>query len=208
MTEAIGFAAAMWPRAWLGLFGHDPGMLATGAAYLHAAGPFYGFFGLGLALYFASQGAGKLRWPLFAGFARMLVALGGGWLALRATGSLQWLFLALGLGMLLYGVLVTVAVTSGSLAGARRTARARQPRRTEVRRESFVVDHALLRDRDTDSRARGNRRVAAASRTRSPARSAAATRARAAPPQEHAARRVAQPDGRGPPGSDPPQIVR
>jgi Na+-driven multidrug efflux pump len=120
MTEAIGVAAAVWPRAWLGLFGHDPVMLATGSAYLHAAGPFYGFFGLGLALYFASQGAGKLRWPLTAGFARMLVALGGGWLALRATGSLQWLFVAIGLGMLVYGVMVTVSVTSGSLAGRRR----------------------------------------------------------------------------------------
>ena len=122
MTEAIGVAAAIWPRAWLGLFGQDPTMLATGSAYLHAAGPFYGFFGLGLALYFASQGAGKLRWPLIAGFLRMLVALGGGWLALRATGSLVALFVALGLGMLLYGVLVTVSVTSGSLVGSRRAA--------------------------------------------------------------------------------------
>jgi Na+-driven multidrug efflux pump len=122
MTEAIGVAAAVWPRAWLGLFGHDPVMLATGAAYLHAAGPFYGFFGLGLALYFASQGAGRLRWPLTAGFGRMLVALGGGWLALRTTGSLQLLFIALGLGMLLYGVVVTVSVTSGSLGGTRRAA--------------------------------------------------------------------------------------
>jgi Na+-driven multidrug efflux pump len=120
MTEAIGVAAAVSPRAWLGLFGRDPVMLATGSAYLHGAGPFYGFFGLGLALYFASQGAGRLRWPLLAGFLRMLVALGGGWLALRATGSLQWLFVALGLGMLLYGVMVTASVTSGSLTGVRR----------------------------------------------------------------------------------------
>jgi Na+-driven multidrug efflux pump len=89
-------------------------MLAAGTAYLRAAGPFYGFFGLGLALYFASQGAGRLGWPLLAGFLRMLIGLGGGWIALRTTGSVQWLFLALGLGMLTYGVLVTLAVTSGS----------------------------------------------------------------------------------------------
>ncbi len=114
MTEAIGVAAAIWPRAWLGLFGRDPGMIATGAAYLHAVGPFYGFFGLGLALYFASQGAGRLGWPLFAGFLRMLVGIGGGWLALRATGSLLSLFLALGLGMFTYGVLVTISVALGS----------------------------------------------------------------------------------------------
>jgi putative MATE family efflux protein len=113
MTEAIGIAAALWPRAWLGLFGSDPGMLAAGSAYLRAVWPFYGFFGLGLALYFASQGAGRLGWPLFAGFLRMGVGIGAGWLALRATGSLTLLFAALAAGMLLYGVIVTWAVASG-----------------------------------------------------------------------------------------------
>jgi len=114
MTEAIGVAAAVWPRAWLSLFGSDPGMLAAGSAYLRAVGPFYGFFGLGLALYFASQGAGRLGWPLLAGLLRMAIALGGGWLALRATGSTTWLFTAIGTGMLAYGVIVTAAVASGS----------------------------------------------------------------------------------------------
>ncbi len=72
------------------------------------------FFGLALALYFASQGAGRLFWPLFAGFARMLVAVGGGWLALRLTGSLGWLFAALALGLFLHGAVVLVAIGSGA----------------------------------------------------------------------------------------------
>ena len=63
-------------------------MLATGTAYLRIVGPAYGFFGLGLSLYFASQGAGRLLWPLLAGLLRLLIAVGGGWLALRLTGSL------------------------------------------------------------------------------------------------------------------------
>ena len=88
-------------------------MLETGSAYLRIVGPFYGFFGLGLALYFASQGAGRLFWPLSAGFLRMLVAIGGGWLALRLTGSLTWLFAALALGLFLYGVIVVAAIRSG-----------------------------------------------------------------------------------------------
>ena len=88
LTEAVGLAAAIWPHAWLGLFGHDPRMLETGAAYLRMVGPAYGFFGLGLSLYFASQGAGRLFWPLFAGLLRLVIAIGGGWLALRLTGSL------------------------------------------------------------------------------------------------------------------------
>jgi Na+-driven multidrug efflux pump len=60
MTEAIGLWAATHPAAWLGLFNSDPAMLESGALYLRTVGPVYGFFGLGLVLYFASQGAGRL----------------------------------------------------------------------------------------------------------------------------------------------------
>ena len=114
LTETIGIATALWPHAWLGLFSADPQVIESGAAYLHAVGPFYGFFGLGLALYFASQGAGRLFWPLTAGFLRMVVGIGGGWLALRLTGSLSWLFAALALGMVLHGVTVLAAIASGA----------------------------------------------------------------------------------------------
>ena len=103
LCEIIGVAAALYPAAWLGLFGTDPAMLEAGSAYLRAVGPFYGFFGFGLALYFASQGAGKLLWPLLAGFARMAIAIGGGWLALKLTGSLAALFVAVGLALVVYG---------------------------------------------------------------------------------------------------------
>jgi putative MATE family efflux protein len=114
LTESIGVAAAVWPRAWLELFGHDPRMLATGSAYLRTVGPVYGFFGLGLALYFASQGAGRLFWPLFAGMLRLLIAIGGGWIALRATGSLGGVFAALGVALLAYGMTMAAAIGSGA----------------------------------------------------------------------------------------------
>jgi len=112
-TEAIGLAAAVWPRAWLGLFGDDPDMIATGSAYLRCVGPAYGFFGLGLSLYFASQGAGRLMWPLLGGLLRLVIAVAGGALALRLTGSLTALFAMLALGLGAYGVFVTAAVRSG-----------------------------------------------------------------------------------------------
>ncbi|MEA2737895.1 MAG: hypothetical protein QOH05_1202 [Acetobacteraceae bacterium] len=113
LTEAIGIAAAIWPTAWLGLFGHDPQMLAIGATYLRAVGPTYGFFGLGLSLYFASQGAGRLMWPLLAGLCRMLIAVGGGGLALYLTGSLQWMFGFLALALVVYGAILATAVHRG-----------------------------------------------------------------------------------------------
>lgn len=113
LTEAIGITAALWPYAWLGLFGNDPRMLETGAAYLRVVGPTYGFFGLGLSLYFASQGAGRLLWPLVAGGLRLVVAVGGGWLALRVFGTLDWVFAALALALVLYGTMLATAIWSG-----------------------------------------------------------------------------------------------
>src|SRR4029450_5493747 len=80
VTGSIGLAAAAVPHAWLGLFTPDPHVQAAGAPSLRIVGPAYGFFGLGLALYFASQGAGRLTWPLAAGFARLTVAAARGWL--------------------------------------------------------------------------------------------------------------------------------
>lgn len=79
---ALSFAMALWaaafPQAWLRLFSDDPAMLEVGAQYLRSVGPLYGFFGLGLALSFASQGAGKLLWPVLANLLRLAVAdLGG-----------------------------------------------------------------------------------------------------------------------------------
>lgn len=117
VTEAIGICAAMWPRAWLGLFGNDAGMLASGSAYLHAVGPFYGFFGVGMALYFASQGAGRLTWPLIAGLTRVTVAVGGGYLALRHTGSLVSLYGAIALALFAFGAVNAAAVWRGTFRG-------------------------------------------------------------------------------------------
>ncbi|MBV9889345.1 MAG: MATE family efflux transporter [Rhizobacter sp.] len=114
VSEAVGLAAALGPQAWLRLFGDDPRMLAAGIDYLHVVGPAYGFFGLGLSLYFASQGAGRLGWPLVAGLARMLLAVGGGWLAIALTGSLVWCFVVVALALVAYGVTIVTAIASGA----------------------------------------------------------------------------------------------
>lgn len=120
MTEAIGLAAAAWPRAWLGLFGSDAAMMETGSAYLRSVGPFYGFFGLGMALYFASQGAQRMAWPLVAAVLRMGIAVGGAWLTLRVSGSLGLMFLALSAGMVVFAAVNAGAVAAGTwVKGAR-----------------------------------------------------------------------------------------
>jgi putative MATE family efflux protein len=117
LTEVIGLGAAAFPHAWLSLFDTDPAMLDAGSRYLHAVGPFYGLFGLGLALYFASQGAGRLLWPLLANLTRLAIAAGGGWLALRWSADISYVFLALGAALAAFGLMTAGAVATGAWFG-------------------------------------------------------------------------------------------
>lgn len=127
MAETIGLLAATFPHAWLTLFNSDPAMLDAGSRYLRTVGPVYGFFGVGLVLYFASQGAGRLMWPVVGNVFRLAVAAGGGWLALRWGGSLTHVFIAQGVALIVYGL-----VNVGSIAGGAWFGPVGWPRRTSA----------------------------------------------------------------------------
>jgi Na+-driven multidrug efflux pump len=114
LTESIGLAAALFPLAWLTLFDSDPAMLEAGALYLRTVGPVYGLFGLGMALYFSSQGAGRLLWPLLANFTRLLIAAGGGWLVLQWGGGLLGVFAAQAIGLAAFGLIIAGAIAMGA----------------------------------------------------------------------------------------------
>ena len=88
-------------------------MIDAGSRYLRVVGPAYGLFGLGMALYFASQGAGRLLWPLIANMARLVIAALGGWLALRWTGNLTDVFIALSVALATFGLINAGAVAGG-----------------------------------------------------------------------------------------------
>ena len=117
LTEAIGLAAAAFPMAWLSLFDTNPQMLDAGALYLRTVGPFYGMFGLALSLYFASQGAGRLLWPLIGNLTRLAIAALVGWLALRWSGNLMHVFLAQSLALVAFGLINALSIASGSWFG-------------------------------------------------------------------------------------------
>jgi Na+-driven multidrug efflux pump len=117
MTEVIGVVAALWPSAWLSLFASDRAMRQAGALYPHAVGPLYGFFGVGLVLCFASQGAGKLSWPVLGNLARLAVAALGGAVALRCGHGLTPIFIAQGVGLMIYAVINVAAVAGGAWFG-------------------------------------------------------------------------------------------
>jgi len=68
-TGVVGLTLARFPALWLTLFailGELPWQ--TGETYLQIVGPAFLFRGLGLSLYFASQGTGAVKWPVIASF--------------------------------------------------------------------------------------------------------------------------------------------
>src|SRR5258706_1889840 len=73
VSLAIGATAAIFPQAWVGLFSDDPAVHAAGSLYLRTVGPFFLFLGAGITLYFASQGAGRVLWPMLSRTARLAI---------------------------------------------------------------------------------------------------------------------------------------
>jgi Na+-driven multidrug efflux pump len=119
LTETIGLAASAMPVAWLSLFDRDPTMLRAGAQYLRVVGPCYGLYGLGMALYFASQGAGRLTWPFLANLSRLVIATVGAWTALTWLGTGQTgLFAMLAAALVVFGTINAAAVALGSWSRA------------------------------------------------------------------------------------------
>jgi Na+-driven multidrug efflux pump len=108
---SIGVTVALFPGLWLGLFTSDGAIIRIGAQYLHFVGPIYGLYGLGMALYFATQGFGSVLWTVSANAVRLLLSTGCAlaaidWLDLGATG----VFAAIGGGFFAYAALTSLAI--------------------------------------------------------------------------------------------------
>jgi putative MATE family efflux protein len=120
ITLTIGALVALWPVAWAGLFSTDPEVLAAAMGYLRIVGPAYGFLGFGLALYFASQGAGLMLWPVASGLFRMVLAVGGSWVAVSLLGfGLHGIFAMLAIAMTLFAPFNALPIRFGSWARGR-----------------------------------------------------------------------------------------
>lgn len=106
----IGAVVTLAPDLWAGLFSSEAGVLEQARQYLRLAGPGFGFFGLGLTLYFAAQGAGKVLAPVLASTLRLILVAGAG-------GALTWgdapawaLFALVGVAMVFYGIATVAGV--------------------------------------------------------------------------------------------------
>lgn len=106
----IGIVVAIWPTLWISLFTNEPAVARAAATYFAWAGPGFGFFGFGITMYFASQGAAKVAGPVLASTLRLtIVAFGGWWLAtIHAPASM--LFALVASAMFAFGIGTAVAV--------------------------------------------------------------------------------------------------
>ena len=112
----IGATVALWPDLWAGLFTSDEAVLAHARQYLRTVGPAFPLFGLGLTLYFASQGAGRVLGPVLAATLRLvLVAAAGSWLAGQDATPAAY-FALVAAAMVAYGLATAAAVWRTSWA--------------------------------------------------------------------------------------------
>jgi putative MATE family efflux protein len=119
IAAAIGVVVAIWPDLWLGLFTDDARVLASGRHYLSIVGPVYGFFGVAMALYFASQGTGEMIWPVAANLARIAIAAGGSLLALDQFGwGVSGLYASVATGIVAFSLLLAFSTTRRAWTGA------------------------------------------------------------------------------------------
>jgi Na+-driven multidrug efflux pump len=101
VSLAIGFTAAAVPLLWVGLFSEDAAVLDAGATYLRTVAPLYPLLAAGIALYFASQGAGRVLRPMLAGTLRLFIVVAGG----AAAATLHGVFTVIAIGMAAFGTL-------------------------------------------------------------------------------------------------------
>jgi len=108
---SIGTFFALFPQVWMGLFSEETEIVRAGSSYLRIVGPIYGFYGLGMALYFATQGLGRVLPTVAANGARLVISACGG------LGAVFWLdagpvgfFAAISAGFLVYGGLTACAL--------------------------------------------------------------------------------------------------
>ena len=111
----IGLTLAAFPEAWIQFFTDDIKAFEVTKKYIQIVGPFYIFQGIGLSLYFASQGANAMKWPTIATIARFIFACAGG------TISVYWLdlgiesiFISSSAAMAIFGLMIFISIKKGA----------------------------------------------------------------------------------------------
>ena len=115
LSGVIGLILALTPDIWIRVFTADQETLMVTKQYIQILGVCYLFQGFGLSLYFASQGANAMKWPIVITALRFVV------FTVAALVSVYWLstgiagiFYSSAGAMILFGVLMVVALKKGA----------------------------------------------------------------------------------------------
>ncbi|WP_043360264.1 MATE family efflux transporter [Belnapia sp. F-4-1] len=118
VTLVVGVFVAVAPGFTASAFSGDPAVVEIATQALAVIGFALPGFGVGMALYFASMGAGRMAGPVVAALARIGLAVGGGWVLSDLLGyGLQGQFVAVALGISAYGLITALSVRPGVWAG-------------------------------------------------------------------------------------------
>jgi putative MATE family efflux protein len=116
LTGSIGLFVAAFPLLWIHLFSHDAEVVAESITYLRVVAPAYSALGFGFVVTFAAQGAGRVFWPVVASSARILIAAGGGWIAVSYFGAgILGLAAMVTASMTAYAAICTIVMLSDSV---------------------------------------------------------------------------------------------
>ena len=114
LVGVVGAVLSVAPTLWSGVFTDDAAVATAAGAYLGQVGPFYAFFGLGLCLYFASQGVETLLYPVLGAWLRFVVVALGFWALDRGDAlTPETALLTIAGGMAFYGVFNAAALALG-----------------------------------------------------------------------------------------------
>ena len=115
LAGSIGLILAVTGNLWIPVFTQDPAIHAAALSYIRIVGPCYIFMGLGFSLYFASQGAGAMLWPVAATITRIFVAVGGALVLTRTFDfGLDGVYFAAALAMAFYGIVIATSLKLGA----------------------------------------------------------------------------------------------
>lgn len=104
LIGGVGIVFAVWPDLWGRIFTTSETVLDALETYLSIAGLAFPAYGVGLCLYFASQGSGRIMGPVLAGTVRLVIVVAGGFVVLGPGHPFSHLSLLVALAMLGYGL--------------------------------------------------------------------------------------------------------
>ena len=123
LAGGIGLILAAQPELWIPYFSQDLVVQDAATRYIQIVGPWFAFYGLGLVLYFGSQGAGAMGWPVVALSLRAVICVGGAVLLTESFDTgIDGVFYAVALSMVAYGVIMFCAIKLGAWRNATQNA--------------------------------------------------------------------------------------